>query len=201
MVWTWLWKQIVLEIGHLCRLQISSAKCCLRIRFEEMEIPPECNPWQQASWGQHGAHLGPTGPRWAPCWAVGPKNFAILNVIIHYIAWTATGVANYKVKNEGMVMLKLSLTIIYFVSIFANKMPFQTTLWDHTRWHDTVRLVFHHLPADLLFTVAHMSYFLFYMDKSIDYCWCLYGTAVVWLMNPLLATSVICIRTSSISWS
>ena len=25
-------------------------------------------PWYQASWGQHGAHLGPTGPRWAPCW-------------------------------------------------------------------------------------------------------------------------------------
>ena len=25
-------------------------------------------PWQQGSWGQHGAHLGPTGPRWAPCW-------------------------------------------------------------------------------------------------------------------------------------
>ena len=20
------------------------------------------------TWGQHGAHLGPTGPRWAPCW-------------------------------------------------------------------------------------------------------------------------------------
>ena len=20
------------------------------------------------AWGQHGAHLGPTGPRWAPCW-------------------------------------------------------------------------------------------------------------------------------------
>ena len=19
-------------------------------------------------WGQHGAHLGPTGPRWVPCW-------------------------------------------------------------------------------------------------------------------------------------
>ena len=25
-------------------------------------------PWQQSSWGQHGAHLGPTGSRWAPCW-------------------------------------------------------------------------------------------------------------------------------------
>ena len=26
------------------------------------------HPWQQGWWGQHGAHLGPTGPRWAPCW-------------------------------------------------------------------------------------------------------------------------------------
>ena len=23
---------------------------------------------EQGSWGQHGAHLGPTGPRWAPSW-------------------------------------------------------------------------------------------------------------------------------------
>ena len=22
----------------------------------------------QSSWGQHGAHLGPVSPRWAPCW-------------------------------------------------------------------------------------------------------------------------------------
>ena len=25
-------------------------------------------PRYQSSWGQHGAHLGPVGPRWAPCW-------------------------------------------------------------------------------------------------------------------------------------
>ena len=25
-------------------------------------------PDRKSSWGQHGAHLGPTGPRWAPCW-------------------------------------------------------------------------------------------------------------------------------------
>ena len=25
-------------------------------------------PWEQGSWSQHGAHLGPKGPRWAPCW-------------------------------------------------------------------------------------------------------------------------------------
>ena len=26
------------------------------------------HPRYQSSWGQHGAHLGPVGPRWAPCW-------------------------------------------------------------------------------------------------------------------------------------
>ena len=26
------------------------------------------HPWWQGSWGQRGAHLGPTGPRWTPCW-------------------------------------------------------------------------------------------------------------------------------------
>ena len=25
-------------------------------------------PRYQSSWGQHGAHLGPVGPRWAPFW-------------------------------------------------------------------------------------------------------------------------------------
>ena len=29
-------------------------------------------PWYQSSWGQHGAHLGPTGPRWAPCQLLEP---------------------------------------------------------------------------------------------------------------------------------
>ena len=24
-------------------------------------------PWYQVAWGQHGAHLGSTGPKWAPC--------------------------------------------------------------------------------------------------------------------------------------
>ena len=31
--------------------------------------------WWQGSWVQHGAHLGPTGPRWAPCW---PQEFCYL---------------------------------------------------------------------------------------------------------------------------
>ena len=30
------------------------------------------HPWQQGLWGQHGAQLGPTGPRWAPYWSHEP---------------------------------------------------------------------------------------------------------------------------------
>ena len=29
-------------------------------------------PRYQSSWGQHGAHLGPVGPRWASCWSHEP---------------------------------------------------------------------------------------------------------------------------------
>ena len=27
----------------------------------------QCDPKYQSSWGQHGAHMGSVGPRWAPC--------------------------------------------------------------------------------------------------------------------------------------
>ena len=32
------------------------------------QVRRTCLPWEQGSWGQHGAHLGPTGPRLAPSW-------------------------------------------------------------------------------------------------------------------------------------
>ena len=54
--------------------QISSAdiKCT---KWKEHVSLPTATPWFQddihwwhGSWGQQGAHLGPTGPRCAPCW-------------------------------------------------------------------------------------------------------------------------------------
>ena len=38
------------------------------------EMTSQCaqGPRKQSSWGQHGAHLGPVGPRWAPCWPHAP---------------------------------------------------------------------------------------------------------------------------------
>ena len=32
------------------------------------------------SWGQHGAQLGPTGPRWAPCW---PRELCYLGCFVY----------------------------------------------------------------------------------------------------------------------
>ena len=40
--------------------------------------------------GQHGAHLGPTGPRWAPCWPYEPYYLGCCDarcVVIHFLIW------------------------------------------------------------------------------------------------------------------
>ena len=37
--------------------------------------------YQQGSWDQHVAHLGPTGPRWAPCW---PHELCYLGLILRW---------------------------------------------------------------------------------------------------------------------
>ena len=41
-----------------------SAVCLLTLlmAWQHEEVP-----WKQGLWGPHGAYLGPTGPRWAPC--------------------------------------------------------------------------------------------------------------------------------------
>ena len=39
--------------------------------WSKRSIHPDSN---FSSWGQHGAHLGPVGPRWTPCWPHEPCN-------------------------------------------------------------------------------------------------------------------------------
>ena len=47
-------------------------------------------PWQQGLWGQHGAHLGPTGPSQTPCWPHGPCYLGILDSV-----WTCITFAEF----------------------------------------------------------------------------------------------------------
>ena len=46
-------------------------------------------PWQQGSWGQHGAHLWPTGPRWAPCsvYDLASRPLAQFDLISSWTTW------------------------------------------------------------------------------------------------------------------
>ena len=44
----------------------------------------ELTPCQQGSWGQHGAHLGPTGPRWTPYW---PHKLCYLGIFLIAYTW------------------------------------------------------------------------------------------------------------------
>ena len=51
-----------------------------------------------SSWGQHGAHLGPVGPRWAPCWPYEPcyrgNYYQLENTSTDLIKQTSPGVAD-----------------------------------------------------------------------------------------------------------
>ena len=46
---------------------ITSWVISYRVRCNTLCSKPRHPRWQ-GSWGLHGAHLGTTGPRWAPCW-------------------------------------------------------------------------------------------------------------------------------------
>ena len=54
--------------------------------------PPKIGLWLhpcwQGSWGQHGAHLGPTGPRWAPRL---PHDLCYLGYFGHYLEMNSIG--------------------------------------------------------------------------------------------------------------
>ena len=50
-----LWFHLTSRVLRLLTSIIGHVVCCSFV----------CN---DISWGQHGAHLGPVGPRWAPCW-------------------------------------------------------------------------------------------------------------------------------------
>ena len=51
-------------------------------------------PWEQGSWGQYGAQLGSTEPRWVPCW---PHELYYLGYLMS--TWNDTGIVI-----DGLVM-------------------------------------------------------------------------------------------------
>ena len=75
-------------------------------------------PRWQGSWDQHGAHLGPTGPRWAPCW---PHEHAIwlLLLVCSKSTWhTSSPTATYCI---GEMVLLFEIWLKYIdISNYVN---------------------------------------------------------------------------------
>ena len=44
-------------------------------------------PRELSSWGQHGAHLGPVGPRWAQCWPHEPCYQGMVTPVQLMLPW------------------------------------------------------------------------------------------------------------------
>ena len=75
---------------------------------------PTYYPRKQSSWGQHGAQLGPVGPRWATCWPHEPcyQGFEQMHALFHspdrlwFLAWR---LALFQIATEYRQVTKLNL--------------------------------------------------------------------------------------------
>ena len=63
-------------------------------------------PCEHGSWGQHGVHLGPTGPRWAPCW---PHESCYLGMYLRF--WIHFSCANKIFQNNHWYLTRCCSTL------------------------------------------------------------------------------------------
>ena len=66
-----------LSIKFMNIIYVFVDECMARNWEDTFHFPGEpqfnkARPREQGSWGRHWAHLGLTGPRWAPCWPCKP---------------------------------------------------------------------------------------------------------------------------------
>ena len=78
-------------------------------------------PWLQGSWGQHGVHLRPTGPRWAPCW---PHELCSLGKIFMLALdlndVQGIDIKSHKVQIQGMSLIdKKTCSLTIFLKLFC----------------------------------------------------------------------------------
>ena len=100
-------------------------------------------PWQQGSWG----HLGPTGPRWAPCW---PHELCYLGIAKHlHLCWTlfyfkydpkCSTTSPWCTIDAPAVFawctINASVAFAWCTNHFAHKVEFSHICWDgvHPVW-------------------------------------------------------------------
>ena len=75
-------------------------------------------------WGQHGAQLGPTGPRWAPCWPHEPCSLGVsLSKLLFtcYFACIQPFVNCIKIFCNNPQMTWINLVSIFFIIIICRQ--------------------------------------------------------------------------------
>ena len=91
-------------------------------------------PWKQGLWGQHGVHLGPTGPRWAPCC---PHESCYRGIwICHVNANGISAIIALSENNNHNMELSIRNSTIYA------KTPRQESSWGWVRVHISQIIVF-----------------------------------------------------------
>ena len=87
--------------------------------------------WQQGSWGQHGAHLGSTGPRWAPCW---PHELFYLGLLYPVIYFRVSLIIYaFKYINLTLHFVLISITILWKSTTRYDNMDI-LCIMDHSCW-------------------------------------------------------------------
>ena len=76
-------------------------------------VSPAKYPDSKGSWGHHGVHLGPTGPRWGPCW---PYELFYLGSLLFVCSGTNT-------------FCQLLIQIINSTEIFYESALFRVMAW------------------------------------------------------------------------
>ena len=121
----------------LCRItQLHNNKLLIIFHHMNVRIWLECDvfckgredetPQIAKLMGQHGAHLGPVGPRWAPCWPHEPcyqghiTIYSMLFAHIFYVDYIAI-VSKMHVLSTGLIHMFIIILIGAEVEIFQLK--------------------------------------------------------------------------------
>ena len=120
---------LLLSMGNKCKFNLQSYSTSCR------------SPREQSSWGQHGAHLGPVGPRWAPFW---PHEPYYQGRSLHYVALVNsftilcfrvlhdTLFSSSKTFNKRYVYVLLAFCNMVFFRKFWRGHLSNTTFWTPT---------------------------------------------------------------------
>ena len=96
-------------------------------------VPQTAQRWHpryQGWWGQYGAHLGPTGPRWAPCW---PHELYYLGFVLCFN--TISKASLYPIND----MLKLVWIMAWHWNV--NKALFELMMTFYTTRRKMIKLI------------------------------------------------------------